>query len=77
MLVFSTIDTSPVVFPPNVNVWLFVVPKTPVPVRKVLLFPLFAEIDAVGVPMFKLITANFAPIVEKPPTRKSTELFLA
>ena len=46
--VFSLIATFPVVDPPSVNVWLLVVPRLPRPVRKVLLSPEFAEIEAVG-----------------------------
>ena len=54
----------PVVLPPNVRVWALVVPRLPNPVRKVALFPEFADIDAVGVPdPVMLSTANFADAV--------------
>ncbi len=48
-----------------------VVPRLPSPVRKVLIFPLFADIEATGVPPALLTKANFAVSVEIPPTNKS------
>ena len=48
-----------------------VVPRTPLPERKVALLPEFAEIEATGVPPATLVTANFAELVDVPPTRRS------
>ena len=53
----------PVELLPKVNVCLLVVASIPVPVRYVLLSPLFAEIEAVGVPLFTFIKANLADCV--------------
>ena len=61
----------PVVEFPRVKVCAFVVPKTPVPVRVVALFPELAEIVAVGVPESTLRTANLAEVVAWPPIRRS------
>lgn len=61
----------PVVFDPRVRVEAFVVPRVPSPLMYVELLPLFAEIDAVGVPELMLRTANLADGVELDPRRKS------
>ena len=66
-----SITIFPVVDPPRVSVWLLVVPRLPRPVRKVLLSPEFAEIEAVGVPPLVLVKANFEERVDVPPTRRS------
>src|SRR5882672_923943 len=62
---------SPVVVPPRVRVWSLVVPRLPFPVKKVLLAPLLAEMEAVGVLPATLIKANLAEAVETPPRRRS------
>jgi len=51
---------------------MFVVPSTPPPVRNVALLPLFAEIEAVGIPLFTFKKPNFALVVALLPRRKST-----
>jgi hypothetical protein len=67
---------SPVLAPPKVRVCPLVAPRLPRPVKKVALFPEFAEIDAVGVPELTFRTANLAAAVDVPPMRRSTvELF--
>ena len=67
----AAIVTLPVLTSPSVKFCLFVVPSMPVPVRYVELFPLLAEILAIGVPLFTLITANFAEEVDVPPNARS------
>lgn len=69
-------DIFPVEAPPSVKFWKLVVPRFPVPVRKVALFPVPAEILAVGVPEEIPSTANFAEEVEVPPTNRSRVLFV-
>ena len=61
----------PVVFPPNVNVCPLVVWRLPNPVRYVAIFPEFAEILAVGVPLLTFMKANLAAAVETPPIPRS------
>jgi len=48
-----------------------VVPSIPVPVKKVLLLPEPAEMEAVGTPVLTLVNANFAEAVEVLPISKS------
>ena len=62
---------------PSVSVCAFVVPRTPDPVRYAALLPLFADIDAVGVPLFTLVNANFADCVVVPPRRRSCPVNLS
>jgi hypothetical protein len=50
---------------------MLVVPKIPVPVSVVALFPELADMVAVGVPPATLITANFELAVDTPPRRRS------
>lgn len=69
-------EIFPVVPPPSVKFWKAVVPRFPVPVRKVALFPLAAEILAVGVPEEIPSTANFAEEEDVPPTNRSRVLFV-
>ena len=73
---FELIKTFPVELNaeefPIVRFCILVVCKIPVPVRYVELFPLFALMDAVGVPLFTLITANLEELVAVPPIRRST-----
>src|SRR5437763_12913878 len=59
---------SPVEALPSVRVCLLVVPNVPSPVIYVALFPLLADIDAVGVFALTLMKANFALAVAVPPT---------
>ena len=61
----------PVVDPPRVRFWKLVVLRLPVPLRNVLFAPLLADMEAVGVPEFTLITANLAEEVDVPPRAKS------
>ena len=68
---------SPVEEEPMVNVCLLVVARLPSPVMYRALFPLFAEIEAVGVPELMFVIANFAALVEIPPIRRSSVVFLA
>lgn len=56
---------------PRLSVCMFVVPSTPPPVRNVALLPLFADIDAVGVPPATLMKANFALADDIPPNKTS------
>ena len=63
--------TLPVLPSPIVKSCVLVVPITPLPVINVALSPFDAEILAVGVPEFTLITANFADWVDVPPRAKS------
>ncbi len=49
--------------PPKVKVCPLVVAKFPPPVRKVLLFVVPAEMEAVGVPELTLINAKSAEVV--------------
>jgi hypothetical protein len=70
----ESITMSPVVTPPIVNVWALVVPRFPVPVKYVALSPLFAEMDAVGVPVPTLTKPNLADALELPPSKKSCEM---
>jgi len=67
--------SCPVVAPPRVRFCAFVVPRFPLPVRNVALFPVPA-IVAVGVPLLTLITANFAAVVLVPPTAKSSVVLI-
>ena len=62
---------SPVVELPKVKVCAFVVPRIPVPVKVAALLPEFADIEAVGVPEFMFVTANFADEEVVPPTKRS------
>lgn len=63
----------PVVEFPSCNVCAFVVPRTPVPVSVVALFPELAEILAVGVPEpIMLRTANLAEVVAVAPSKRSS-----
>jgi hypothetical protein len=65
--------TLPVLALPNCNVCALVVPRVPLPVRYVALFPEFADMEAVGVvaaPVL-LIKANRALLVAVPPKRTS------
>ena len=62
---------------PRVKLCALVVPRTPVPVRKVALLAVFAEILAVGVPEFMFVIANFAEPVELLPSKKSCEGILS
>ena len=72
MLLVPALSTmSPVVLPPKVSVWELVVARLPRPVRKVLLFPELAEIDAVGVPESTPVNANLAVEVALLPRRRS------
>jgi len=64
----------PVEAEPMVSVWLFVVPSTPSPDRYVALSPLFAEIEAVGVPSATFKNPNFALLVELAPRSRSAML---
>lgn len=66
--------TLPVLLPPRVSVPALVVARLPVPVKNVALFPLFALILAVGVPVLLLMKANLALAVLVPPTSKSKVL---
>jgi len=63
--------TLPVVALPSWRVCALVVPRTPLPVRKVALLPELAEMLAVGVPAATLVKANFALAVAFPPTSRS------
>src|SRR3989344_6040794 len=65
----------PVESPPSVKVCVLVVARFPVPVRYAALLPEFAEIEAVGVPVFIFKTPNFAEVEAVPPTRRSTVAF--
>src|SRR5437879_5815859 len=53
----------------------FVAANVPSPVRYTALFPEFAEILAVGVPLLTFRKANFAEVVACAPRRKSTVEF--
>jgi hypothetical protein len=72
---FGANTILPVPAAPMVNVCPFVVPNVPVPVKYVALFPLFAEILAVGVFPALFKKANLALLVEVPPRRTSYVLF--
>src|SRR5258706_5088306 len=61
----------PVLLSPIVNVWLFVVAITPALFRV-----MFPEIDAVGIPDALLMNANFALLVEVPPSNKSSVILV-
>ena len=52
-----------------------VVPRLPLPVRKVLVFAVVPAIEAVGVPPATLIKANLAEPVEVLPSRRSSVMF--
>jgi hypothetical protein len=69
--------TLPVEPEPKVKVCALVVPNTPIPERVVAIFPLFAEIDAVGVPLLTLMNANFEDTVAFDPRRRSCVIFLS
>jgi hypothetical protein len=56
---------------PIVNVCLFVVDKNPVPVKNVAFEPLFALMEAVGVPPETPRKANFAEVVAELPINTS------
>ena len=62
---------------PNWRVCALVVPRTPFPVREVALFPLLAEIVAVGVPELTLVNANLAEVVALDPRSRSWVVFLS
>ncbi len=62
----------PVLEEPRESVCLLVVASVPLPVIYRALFPLFADIVAVGVPPATLIRPNLAEEVAVPPTRTST-----
>ena len=68
---FGANTIFPVPAAPMVNVCPFVVPSVPVPERYVALFPLFAEIEAVGVPAETFTKANCALVVAVEPSNKS------
>jgi hypothetical protein len=53
-----------------------VVPRLPLPERKVLALAVVPAIEAVGVPPATLMKANLAEAVEVPPTNRSTVAFL-
>ena len=64
--------TFPVVDPPTVKVWPFVVARLPSPVRYVAMLPEFADIEAVGVPLFMFNNPILALAVAVEPSNKST-----
>src|SRR3989304_9402055 len=66
----------PVLLPPIVRLWLLVVARLPLPVRKVLAPATEPAMEAVGVPEPTLMKANLAEGVALPPTKRSTVVFL-
>jgi hypothetical protein len=69
--------TLPVVAEPIVRVALFVVERTPSPVREVAVLPVPAERDAVGTPELILIKAIFEDAVAMPPSKRSWVVILS
>src|SRR6266568_106132 len=67
----------PVLTLPNWRVCLFVVPKTPVPVKKLALLPELAETLAVGTPELTLMKANLADVVALLPSKRSCVAILS
>jgi hypothetical protein len=68
---FSARLIIPVVLPPMVRVWLFVVWSVPSPVKYVAILPDEADREAVGVPPDTLSIANLEDDEDVPPTAKS------
>src|SRR5260221_631921 len=64
--------TFPVLLPPSVRLCALVVPRLPSPVKKVVLLDRFPEREAVGTPDATFSKANFAALVEVPPSRRSS-----
>jgi hypothetical protein len=68
---FGANTIFPVPAAPRVNVWLFVVPTIPPPVRYAAVLATLPAIEAVGVPLFTFTNANFALVVALAPKSKS------